>query len=152
MRSAFRVLAYLIALGVAIQAAAVAYGFFALGKYIESGATVDKSTTSFPGDSGLAIHGIGGTIAVPALALLFLVSSFFVKLPGGVRWGLIVFVTTVVQVALGLFAHSIPALGVLHGIVALALFGEAVSAAMWVSRAARATATTAADATATSVV
>ena len=137
MRSVFRVLAYLVALGVAVQAASVAYGVFALAKYIDGGATVDKSTESFPGVVGLMAHGIGGMAVVPLIALLFLVSSFFVHQRGAVRWGLIVFATTVVQVALGLFAHSVPALGLLHGLLALALFGEAVSAAMWVTRVAR---------------
>ena len=41
------------------------------------------------------------------------------------------------QVALGLLSHSVPALGALHGIVALVLFGVAVTAAMRVGTAAR---------------
>jgi hypothetical protein len=41
----------------------------------------------------------------------------------------------VFQVALGLFAHSVAALGWLHGITALALFGIAMMAGMRVSRA-----------------
>jgi heme A synthase len=74
------------------------------------------------------------------VALLLLISSFFAKIPGGVKWALIVFLTMIVQVALGLFAHAVPLLGVLHGIVALVLFGVAVSAAMRVSTATRAAA------------
>ena len=140
MKQVYRVLAFAIAALVAVQAAAVAYGFFALGKYIEAGNTVDQSTQTFPGDIGLAIHGIGGTMIIPAVALLLLVSSFFAKIPGGVKWALIVFLTMIVQVALGLFAHAVPLLGVLHGIVALVLFGVAVSAAMRVSTATRAAA------------
>src|SRR6478609_5800605 len=110
MKSVYRVFAYLVAAGVLLQAAAVAYGFFAMVKYIDDGGTVDKSTTTFPGVVGLEIHGIGGTIIVPFIALVFLILSFFAKVPGGVKWGLIVFITTVVQVALGLFAHTVPIL------------------------------------------
>jgi len=35
-----------------------------------------------------------------------------------------------VQVGLGIFAHGIPQLGILHGIVALVLFGAAIMAGM----------------------
>ena len=138
MKQVYRVLAYVIAALVAVQAAAVAYGFFALGKYIEAGNTVDQSTQTFPGDIGLMLHGIGGTIAIPAVALILLILSFFAKIPGGVKWALIVFLTVVVQVALGLFAHAVPLLGILHGLVALVLFGLAVTAAMRVGTATRA--------------
>jgi predicted metal-binding membrane protein len=41
----------------------------------------------------------------------------------------------VLQVALGLFSHSVAGLGWLHGINALVLFGTAVTAGMRVSRA-----------------
>jgi heme A synthase len=129
MKSVYRVFAYLVAAGVMVQAASVAYGFFAFGKYIDSGATVDKSTTTFPGDVGLEIHGIG-SLVVLAIALVLLILSFFAKVPGGITWGLIVFITAAVQVALGILAHTLPVLGVLHGIVALVLFGVAVTAAM----------------------
>ena len=55
-------------------------------------------------------------MVVPVIALLFLISSFFAKVPGGIKWALFVFLATVVQVALGLFAHSIAGLGWLHGL------------------------------------
>ena len=54
-----------------------------------------------------------------------MISSFFA----------IVFGVTVLQVALGLFSHSVAGLGWLHGINALALFGTAVMAGTRVSRA-----------------
>jgi hypothetical protein len=43
---------------------------------------------------------------------------------------------TVLQVALGLFSHSVAGLGWLHGITALAIFGTAMMAGMRVSSAA----------------
>ena len=79
---------------------------------------------------GMLVHGIGGIMVLPIIALLFLISSFFAKVPGGIKWALIVFGVTVVQVALGLFAHSMAGLGWLHGANAFILFGLAVSAAM----------------------
>ena len=130
MKQVYRVLAFAIAALVALQAAVLAYGVFSLAKFIDEGNSVDKSTETFPGVVGLVAHNIGGTMLIPAVALLLLICSFFAHVAGGVKWALIVFVTMVVQVGLGLFAHSVPALGVLHGIVALVLFGVSVSAAM----------------------
>jgi heme A synthase len=139
MKTAYRVFAYLIAALVMVQAAAVAYGFFGLGKWVEDGGTLDKGamesdTVHFTGGGGLAVHGIVGSAVVPLVALLFVVLALFAKVPGGVKWALITFATVVVQVVLGIAAHSVPALGMLHGLVALALFGVAITAAMRVSR------------------
>jgi hypothetical protein len=138
MKQAYRVLAFLIAAGVAIQAASIAYAMFGLIKWIEGGGTLDQSTELTPalgGYTGFSWHASGGIFILPAIALLLLISSFFAKVPGGIRWALIVLGVTVLQVALGLFAHSVAGLGWLHGINALALFGTAMMAGMRVSRA-----------------
>src|SRR4029450_9075034 len=137
MKQVYRVLAFLIAAGVAIQAASIAYGMFGLIKWIEKGGTLAQSTELTPalaGYTGFSWHATGGIFVLPAISLLFLISSFFAKVPGGIRWALIVLGVTVLQVALGLFAHSVAALGWLHVITALALFGTAMMAGMRVSR------------------
>jgi hypothetical protein len=140
MKTVYRVLAYLIAALVFVQAAAVAYGFFGLGKWVENGGVVDKAamesdTTTFPGLNGLVIHGIFGTMVIPIVALLLLIASFFAKVPRGITWALIIVGTVVVQVTLGLSAHAVPALGILHGMVALALLGLAINAGQRVTKA-----------------
>jgi hypothetical protein len=140
MKTVYRVLAYLIAALVFVQAAAVAYGFFGLGKWVENGGVVDKAamesdTTTFPGLNGLVIHGIFGTMVIPIVALLLLIASFFAKVPGGITWALIIVGTVAVQVTLGLSAHAVPALGILHGMVALALLGLAINAGQRVTKA-----------------
>jgi hypothetical protein len=138
MKSVYRVLAFLVALGVVVQAAAIAYAVFGLAKWIDEGGTLDKgvfeSGASVGGEVGFATHGIGGTMVLPIIVLLFLISSFFAKIPGGIKWALIVFGVTVIQVALGIFSHELAGLGWLHGVNALILFGLAVSAAMRVRR------------------
>ncbi len=138
MKSVYRVLALLVALGVAVQAAAIGYAVFGLVKWIDAGGTLDKSVfesgASVGGETGFAWDGIGGTMVLPIIVLLFLISSFFAKIPGGITWALIVFGVTVIQVGLGLFAHELAGLGWLHGANALILFGVAVSAAMRVRR------------------
>jgi heme A synthase len=65
-----------------------------------------------------------------------LVISFFAKIERGVRWAVIVLVTTFVQIALGVLSHFTAVIGALHGAVAMALFGVAMMAAMRVGRAA----------------
>ena len=137
MKNVYRVLAFLVAAGVMVQAAAIAYGMFGLIKWVENGGTLDKATelnSELGGYTGFSVHATAGIMVVPAIALLFLISSFFAKVPGGVKWALFVFLATVVQVALGLFAHSLAGLGWLHGLNALILFGLAVSAGMRVNR------------------
>lgn len=134
MRAVYRVLAYLLALEVVVQAAAIAWAVFGLTAWIENGGVLDKAgmeseSVVFDGVAGFMVHGMNGTIIVPALALLFLVSSFFARFPGAVAWAGGAFVLVVVQVALGIFAHSIPALGMLHGAVALGLLAVALVAA-----------------------
>jgi hypothetical protein len=133
MKNVYRVLALLIAAGIVVQAAAIAFGVFGMFKWVENGGTIDQSTsenTNFGGITGFVVHGIAGTIVLPAIALLLLVISFFAKVPGGIKWGVIVFGVTVLQVLLGLFSHSVAWLGWLHGANAMILFGVAVTAAM----------------------
>ena len=137
MKNVYRVLAFLVAAGVMLQAAAIAFGMFGMIKWIENGGTLDKSTELTPaigGYAGFSLHATAGIMVLPIIALLFLISSFFAKVPGGIKWALFVFLATVVQVALGLFAHSLAGLGWLHGVNALILFGLAVSAGMRVNR------------------
>src|ERR1700754_1495184 len=88
MKGAYRVFGYLIAAEVVIQAAAIALAVFGLGKWIEDGGTLTKSVmenddTSINGVIGFAIHGINGTMIIPILGLVFLIISFFAKVPGG---------------------------------------------------------------------
>ncbi|MGH8965768.1 MAG: hypothetical protein ACRDXB_10640 [Actinomycetes bacterium] len=134
MRTAYKVLAYLIALEVVIQAAAIAFAVFGLGKWVEDGGTLDKAameseTLDFTGIVGFMIHGLNGLMIIPLLALIFFVVSFFAKVPGGVKWAGIVLVAVVVQVLLAMFGHGMPFLGLLHGLNALLIFGMAVDAA-----------------------
>jgi hypothetical protein len=134
MKSVYRVLAYLVALEVVIQAAAIAYAVAGLGTWIQQGGVLDAAameseTTEFTGVAGFMVHGLNGQMIVPLIALLLLIVSFFAKVPGGVLWAGLVLVTVVVQVLLGIFGHGAPVLGLLHGVVALVLFTLAVIAA-----------------------
>lgn len=131
MKSVYKVLAYLVAAEVVVQAMAMVFAVAGLGKWVADGGVLDKAVmesdeSPFPEVVGFAIHGINGMMIIPLLALLLLISSFFTRIPGAVKWAALVLVLVVVQVTLGLFGHGIPALGALHGLNALALFSTAV--------------------------
>ena len=133
MRSVYRVLAYVIAAMVVVQAAAIAFALFGLTKWIDEGGTLNKAAmesedTTFTGVVGFMIHGMAGMMLIPLLALVFLIVAFFAKVPGGAKWAGFVVLAVVAQVLLGMFAHDAPALGILHGANALVLFGLAVMA------------------------
>jgi hypothetical protein len=138
MKQTYRVLAYVIALEVVVQAMFVAYGFFGLAKWVDDGGTLNKAaiedeSISFTGLGGLIGHGMNGTMVIPVIALLFLVVSFFAKVPRGSLWALAVVVLVAVQITLGITAHSVPVLGALHGINAMLLLGTAIAAGRRVS-------------------
>ena len=128
MRQTYRVLAGLVALGVLVQAAAIAFGWFDALNQVDSGLVIDKN---YEGNIGHAIHGISGEMIIPAIGLILLIVSFFAarEVPKARQWAGIVFGLIVLQVALAFLAFGVPALGALHGINALFVLFAAVRAA-----------------------
>lgn len=131
MKHVYRVLAYLVAAEVMVQAMVMVFAVAGLGKWVETGGVLDKAVVEngqspFPEIVGFAIHGMNGMMIIPGIALLLLISSFFAKIPGAVRWAALVLLLVVVQITLGLVGHAIPAVGGLHGLNALVLFTAAV--------------------------
>jgi hypothetical protein len=129
VKQTYRVISGLIALGVLVQAAAIAAGWFTALHDVDNGLVIDKN---YDGNAYHGIHGLVGFNVMPLLGLLLLVVSFFAakSVPGARMWGAIVFGLIILQVALALFAFSVPALGALHGLNALAVLGTAVRASM----------------------
>jgi hypothetical protein len=138
MRSTYRVLAHLVALGVVLQAASIAFAWFAVINELEGGAVYDQSSE---GNAGHMLHGMVGMNLIPLLSLALLVVSFFAKVPGGVRWAAIVLGLAVLQVVMGIVAFGLPAVGALHGVNALVLFSVALVAGRRVGAAGGARAT-----------
>ena len=134
MRSAYRILAIIIAVEVVIQAMAMVFAVAGLGIWVDEGGVLDKAAfesedLSFTGVGGFIIHGINGMMIIPVLGLALLVVSFFAKVPGGVKIAALVLGAIVVQVLLGVFGHESAYIGALHGLNAFILFGSAVYAA-----------------------
>jgi hypothetical protein len=140
MKQIYRALAYLIAAGVVVQAAAIAYAVFGMFEWVAAGGTIDKAliesdNPQIGGIAGFNLHQLVGVTILPLLALLFLISSFFARIPGGIRWALILFAATLLQSLIGIYAHHSSAVGWLHGAMALILFTVAVVSGIRVNRA-----------------
>jgi hypothetical protein len=132
MRIVYKVLAYLVAAEVAVQAMVMVWAIAGLGKWLDSGGVFDKaameSWTLFPERAGIMVHFNNGFFVIPGLALLLLIISFFTKVRGAIRWAVVVFVLVIIQAQLGGMLHDFPLAGALHGLNALALFGTAIYA------------------------
>ena len=140
VRTVYKVLAYVVAAEVVIQAMAMVYAVAGQGKWVMEGGVLDKAVVEsrefvFPEVLGYAIHGVNGAIVIPLLALALLAFSFFAKVPGGAKWAGLVVLLVVVQATLGIAGHSIPFLGALHGLNALLLFSAAIYSGLRVRRA-----------------
>ncbi|HEY0533449.1 MAG TPA: hypothetical protein VGD29_17810 [Actinoplanes sp.] len=117
MRLVYRILAMLIAVGVVVQAAAIAFALFDIEKKTDDGQIFSKNSHN----GGIALHSVLGAMVIPVIALLLLIVSFFAAIPGGVKWAAITFGVLVLQVVLAYAGDALPAIGVLHGINAFAL-------------------------------
>jgi heme A synthase len=129
VKQTYRVLSSLIALGVVVQAMAIALGGFGVLHDVDNGLVVDKN---FQPNFGQILHGIDGMYVIPLLGLALLIVSFFAakSVPGATKWGAIVFGLIVLQVVLAFVSFSAPVVGALHGINAFAVLGSAVRASM----------------------
>lgn len=137
MRKAYRILADLIAIGVAVQAMAITWAMLGLLHWVDKGGTLDHQTLKawddkapdFQGAAGFAIHGILGTMVLPILALALLAVAFFAGVDGAVKWAAVVVVSVLIQVGAGMGGEGAPWLGLVHGLNAFALFSVAIVAA-----------------------
>ena len=136
MRATYRILAMLIAIGVVVQAATVAYALFDIVHKTDDGQFFGKDTENI----GLSLHLMLGERILPVVALVLLIVSFFARIPGGVKWAAITFGLTVLQIALAYAGKPVPVIGVLHALNAFGLAAVA-SIAMRQARLAGATAT-----------
>ncbi|TCC11117.1 hypothetical protein [Kribbella soli] len=126
MRSVYRALAGLIAIGVLVQAMAIALAWFTVIKDVDDGSVFSENSDA---NVGHMIHTIVGSGIIPLLAILLLIISFFAKVEGGVKWALYVFGLVVLQFGLAVASFGAPVVGALHGLNAFALLAVAGMAA-----------------------
>ena len=137
MRKTYRIVADIIAIDVVIQAMAMVFAIAGLFKWIDDGATLDKSVIesweddppTWTGSIGHFIHVMNGTFLIPLLGIILLIVSFFAAVEGAVKWAAIIAVSIVVQVLAGILSSDSPYLGLVHGLNAFILFGAALMAA-----------------------
>jgi heme A synthase len=129
VKQTYRVVSALIALGVVVQASAIALGGFTALHDVDNGAVLDENTDP---NVGQLIHWINGMYLLPLLGLILLIVGFFAakSVPGAAKWGGIVFGLIVLQVVLAFVSFGAPVVGALHGINALAVLGTAARASM----------------------
>ncbi|WP_193509125.1 hypothetical protein [Cryobacterium sp. BB736] len=135
-------LAWSIAGGVVVQAAAIAFAFGGLLNSVANGGVVDKALLESRqaggvGELGFVMHAIVGGGLIPLLAVVLLVVSFFVRVRGAKLLAAIVFALVALQVTLGFSIIGSPYLGLIHGANALAIVAAAVVAAVRVRRSSR---------------
>ena len=143
MKTVHKVLAYLIALEVMIQAALIAFAVAGIGVWVQDGGSLDEAAfeaifegeLTFTGVAGMMFHGMNGMMVIPLLALLLLITSFFAKTPGAIKFSLLTLGLVVLQVFLGFMGHETPYGGMLHGFNALLLFTSALYTARLHSKA-----------------
>ncbi len=137
MRKAYRILARIIAIEVVLQAMFIVFAVAGLFKWIDDGATLDKSVIeswnddppTWQGAIGHFLHVMNGQFLVPLIGLVLLIISFFAKVSGGTKFATIILVSIVIQVAAGLMSGALPWLGLIHGLNAFILFMAAIQAA-----------------------
>ncbi len=134
MRLVYRILAYIIAVEVAIQAAVMVWAIAGLYIWVDGGGVLDSAVLEseeappFDEAAGFMIHGINGMMVMPALALILLIVSFFAKVKGGIVRALVLLVLVVLQVFLGLWGHEAAIFGLLHGLNGFLVYGLAFMA------------------------
>lgn len=136
MRKVYVVLAWIVAIGVAVQAAALAFGVGGMVHHVQGGGVIDAGIlapgdrpSAFVGEIGFPIHGIVGGMVIPLAAILLLIASFFVKVPRARVWAAAVFVAVALQALAGYSLTDVPYLGLFHGANALVLLVLALIAA-----------------------
>jgi hypothetical protein len=139
MRSTYRVLAYLIAGLVVVQAFAIAWAFFGMTSWIDNdGGVVDKALLectdcdmNFTAEWGFAIHMFfNGFLLIPLVSIILLIVSFFAKVPRGVAFagGIVGLVVLQILILPALSRSVGSGFGGLHGVNALVLMGVAIMA------------------------
>jgi hypothetical protein len=116
MKSAYRVLATLIAIGVAAQVAFIAFGTFRTAADADDGVTIGGSY----GNTGLDLHSIGGSV-IGVLVVVLLVVSLFARVPRGRTFAAILVALVALQFVLAVASFGVPAIGLLHGLNGLAI-------------------------------
>jgi hypothetical protein len=121
VRDAFRYLSGLLFVAVVVQIALAGYGAFDTVHVAKDAGSVAKKTV----DDGWNAHAMLGTGVIVVLLLLVLIAAIGRLGPRLVQESGALFVLAILQMAFAALGRSVPALGFLHAITALAIFAGA---------------------------
>ena len=117
MRALFRLVAAVLFVAVIVQIALAAYGGFH-AVHAAKHASISKKTI----DNGFNPHISLGYIIVIVMIALLLIAVAGRLGQSSIRWSGVILILGVVQAILGSVSESVPAIGPLHGLNALAIF------------------------------
>lgn len=117
MRTAYKVVAHLIALFVVVQAAVVAWSMFEAISFLQRDIMLEGPPM------GAILHGNIGMYVVPVLALALVATALFAH--AGLKWALLTLLAVAIQIGVAFAAFGAPWMGMLHGINAFAILALA---------------------------
>ncbi|MBV1779798.1 hypothetical protein KRR55_11815 [Paeniglutamicibacter sp. ABSL32-1] len=117
MRTAYKVVAHIIAAAVVVQAALIAWAMFGLIPSLQSGTVPDEPPVA------ALMHGMIGMYAAPVLVLVLLVIALLAH--AGLKWALWLLLAVAVQITLAFVAFDAAWVGLLHGANAFAIIALA---------------------------
>lgn len=117
MRTAYKVVAHIIAAAVIIQAALIAWTLFGLIPILDSGTALGGPPIS------AIMHGMIGMYAAPVLALALVVIALLGH--AGLKWALWLVAAVAVQIGLAFIAFDASWVGALHGVNAFTIIALA---------------------------
>ena len=120
LRPVFNFLSSLLFVAVVIQVGLAGYGVFNALHKAKSG-PVTKQTI----ENGFDPHGLVGTVVLGVMVLLLLVAAAGKLGQPWLKWSIGLLVLGVIQMILGVASSSVPLLGFVHGINALAIYAGA---------------------------
>jgi hypothetical protein len=121
MTKAFKYLTSVLFVAVVVQVALAGYGvFYALHKADKAG-SVTKSTF----EHGFNAHAVLGTILLVVMLLLVIVAAAGRLGPAALKFSVALLVAGILQMVFAALGSSVPALGFLHVVNALAIYAAA---------------------------
>lgn len=126
---AYKTLLYVIALDVVVQAAAIGYAIFSVGRYLEAGGVLTKDTDV--GSAGFAVHWLNAYVLV-LLVLALVVTAILSQNRVAIKWAGVIFAALVIQFLMGMFSTDATWLGWFHGAGGFVIF-TACTYTAWVA-------------------
>jgi hypothetical protein len=117
LRTAYKVVAHIIAIAVVIQAALIAWALFGLIPSLQAGILPEGPPLA------AIMHGMIGTYGAPILVLALLVIALLAH--AGLKWALWLVLAVAVQITLAFVAFDASWVGLLHGANAFAIIALA---------------------------